>query len=325
MHKSGNWVKSSASAKEDAGHDHAVTYLQLLQAAGCDKLLRQIMPHFTAFTFKHHPASGQGNSSPDANSVAGLHDNELTAVSICGTAQVGADSPCSSTVAAQQASACQLEDSSSSSSGHMAAPQQGVLTGHPSTGHPPMQAAFWRHAGSLAGPLASKAACVLQKAVQRSAFSKPALADISQPAPIPTNTDSGAAGLTDSVMEILASVDLLTQCIDSSLLLLDSSADQPQEPPLDMSRDQLDAAYFHVYVNADVISLCLCWLVFIFSFVVVVMVSVQGRRIKSLAPSRGKPGTREPAGELRRTVGHTLYAVNTLHWLWTRHLCCECP
>ena len=108
-------------------------------------------------------------------------------------------------------------------------------------------------------------------------------------------------------MRILASVDLLTQCIDSTLLLLDSSADQPQEPPPDMLGDQLDEPYLNVCLNADVTSLCMCCLVFNCSFVVIVMVSVQGSRTKSRAPSRGKPGTRELAalGELRRTAGHS--------------------
>ena len=154
-----------------ARRDHAVIHLQLLQAVGCDKLLRQVTAHFTAFTTSHYLASGLRNSPPDASSPTGHEDQDIV-VCIYETAYQDTDTPFSSTAAAQQASACQLEDSSlhhaacSSSGINSQAPEQGALTGRP-----PKQAAFWRHAGSLA----SKVACIVQKALQRPTSSMPAL------------------------------------------------------------------------------------------------------------------------------------------------------
>ena len=119
-------------------------------------------------------------------------------------------------------------------------------------------------------------------------------------------------------MRILASVDLLTQCIDSTLLLLDSSADQPQEPPPDMLGDQLDEPYLNVYLNADVTSLCMCaaWSSSVPSWSSLWLVSKAEE--PSLGRHRGANQAQESWLPLVSCVvlqATALYVVNILHWL----------
>lgn len=230
------------------------------------------------------------------------------------------DSACSSVTTAQEACAYQVKDgslhdaawadmSSSSSSQFLQAAHQPTLT------DPTRQAAFRRPAGSDA-EASHEYSTTCQEALQHwvaphapdSPYTQwlalhdsdeadfaaleagEAMTDSRQTVSLPVSAEIGIRDLTGSLLEILAAVDLTTQCVDTTLLLVDSSADQPEEPDHNVGGSTASTSRF-----ADVTKpCCICCLV----LVSIIFLGVRARGIKPRAAtraSRRQPGRRELA------------------------------